>query len=534
MGANTFLGKINGEDVPKLGEGPATSQIRGLNGTGEYQGQYCNQVAFFWYNSRFYKWDCSATRSDGQGGDWVQIGNNEAIDLFERKSEFDGSEEKEEKEALKFVAYQTALEPKPVSVRFPDDVATGDMSDYVIFDFFDYQPPFRGNETFGAELNNKLLDTNYSQLFNNDENYRIFNNLTLDQYNRTATSAQLYTRDTSGKYPQIALYMPSDVQDAYKADWEGKAFGTTSSAILSNSAAEGFVDKIKNFAKTSAKGLEKAPTELAASLISNLAKGITGDAISSGDVFGGISGVVRNPNVEVLFQKMNLRTFDHTFKLTPFTAGESNNIKKICDTFKKALLPRYYLGADDSVLGSDPTKNEAVQASFIKVPKVCQVTYMQGSGIHPYLPKYKMCAITDVNVNYTPDGNYSRFTDGAPTAVELRVSFMETKLVFAEDLDPSLNALLESDESDETGDNTDNNGMYMRSSDVRLKENITKVGNSPSGINIYEWNYVGKPQKYRGVLAQEIMMKHPDAVDLMPNGYLGVYYGKIDVKMEKV
>ena len=71
MGANTFLGKINGEDVPKLGEGPATSQIRGLNGTGEYQGQYCNQVAFFWYNSRFYKWDCSATRSDGQGGDWV-------------------------------------------------------------------------------------------------------------------------------------------------------------------------------------------------------------------------------------------------------------------------------------------------------------------------------------------------------------------------------------------------------------------------------------------------------------------------------
>ena len=45
-----------------------------------------------------------------------------------------------------------------MSVRFPDDVATGDMSDYVVFDFFDYQPPFRGNETFGAELNNKLLE----------------------------------------------------------------------------------------------------------------------------------------------------------------------------------------------------------------------------------------------------------------------------------------------------------------------------------------------------------------------------------------
>ena len=45
-------------------------------------------------------------------------------------------------------------------------------------------------------------------------------------------------------------------------------------------------------------------------------------------------------------------------------------------------------------------------------------------------------------------------------------------------------------------------------SDVRLKENITKVGNSPSGINIYEWNYIGNKQRYRGVMAQEILEKH--------------------------
>ncbi len=82
--------------------------------------------------------------------------------------------------------------------------------------------------------------------------------------------------------------------------------------------------------------------------------------------------------------------------------------------------------------------------------------------------------------------------------------------------------------------NQDTSGQFMQSSDARLKENITKVGSSPSGINIYEWNYIGKPQKYRGVLAQELLESHPDAVDLMPNGYLGVYYGKIDVKMEAV
>ena len=71
-------------------------------------------------------------------------------------------------------------------------------------------------------------------------------------------------------------------------------------------------------------------------------------------------------------------------------------------------------------------------------------------------------------------------------------------------------------------------------SDVRLKENITKVGNSPSGINIYEWNYKGNTQRYRGVMAQEILERHPEAVALQPDGYMSVYYGKIDVKMEMV
>ena len=71
-------------------------------------------------------------------------------------------------------------------------------------------------------------------------------------------------------------------------------------------------------------------------------------------------------------------------------------------------------------------------------------------------------------------------------------------------------------------------------SDIRLKENIIKVGNSPSGINIYEWNYKGNTQRYRGVMAQEILERHPEAVGLQPDGYMSVYYGKIDVKMEMV
>ena len=70
---------------------------------------------------------------------------------------------------------------------------------------------------------------------------------------------------------------------------------------------------------------------------------------------------------------------------------------------------------------------------------------------------------------------------------------------------------------------------------LRLKENIAKVGSSPSGINIYEWNYKSAPDtRYRGVMAQEIMKTHPDAIHLFEDGYMGVHYSHLDVNMEVV
>ena len=75
----------------------------------------------------------------------------------------------------------------------------------------------------------------------------------------------------------------------------------------------------------------------------------------------------------------------------------------------------------------------------------------------------------------------------------------------------------------------------LAASDKRLKENIEEVGTSPKGHTIYEWNYKTNPTtRYRGAIAQDIMKRDPMAVDILPNGLLGIYYDKIDIKMEKV
>lgn len=66
-------------------------------------------------------------------------------------------------------------------------------------------------------------------------------------------------------------------------------------------------------------------------------------------------------------------------------------------------------------------------------------------------------------------------------------------------------------------------------SDIRFKENIKKIGESSSGINIYEFNYKGGRKRYRGVIAQEV----PEA-SFEIKGIKFVDYSKIDVDFEEI
>ena len=70
-------------------------------------------------------------------------------------------------------------------------------------------------------------------------------------------------------------------------------------------------------------------------------------------------------------------------------------------------------------------------------------------------------------------------------------------------------------------------------SDKRIKHNYHIVGKSPSGINIWEFSYLGSNDRYVGVMADEIEKCQPDAV-IYNNGFMSVDYNKIDVEFKKV
>ena len=100
------------------------------------------------------------------------------------------------------------------------------------------------------------------------------------------------------------------------------------------------------------------------------------------------------------------------------------------------MLPKYNTSNSGFFEGSsDPSAAGA--HGWIGLPNLCRFTFMRGANAHPHLTQYKMCAITDYDVSYTPDGVYASTYEGYPVATQIEIGFIETKLVYDEDIKDS-------------------------------------------------------------------------------------------------
>lgn len=77
--------------------------------------------------------------------------------------------------------------------------------------------------------------------------------------------------------------------------------------------------------------------------------------------------------------------------------------------------------------------------------------------------------------------------------------------------------------------------LYTAFSDRRLKENIVLVGkDEATGLNLYEFNYTGNPTRFRGVMADEVEPRFPDAVVYDDMGFASVNYQMLGIEFEEV
>ena len=324
---------------------------------------------------------------------------------------------------------------KGSAYRWPLDMID-EETDWVLFQFGKYPKPF------GRDVR---------ELTKIEENKWLALQAGRNQYNLNMYNNSVAALKSQG--PSIMLPVPQDVANEIQQTWQGKQFTAMGRAAVSAAAAGQFANAgtvLKDIAGNLV-GLQKSLTKLALNTIPGV-----GGSIEFNDIAGSTRGIVINPNAELLYDSPQMREVGMVFKMVASNKAESEQIYKICQTFRRNASPEY--GGTDNA-DSDEWKETKEQLlgdvtkgvngdeniwgnmnNFIRVPNLCKFTFMKGHNVHPWLVQFKPCAISNVEVNYTPDGTYATHPDGAPVSVEIRLSFMETKVVFAQEINPKIGA----------------------------------------------------------------------------------------------
>jgi len=69
-------------------------------------------------------------------------------------------------------------------------------------------------------------------------------------------------------------------------------------------------------------------------------------------------------------------------------------------------------------------------------------------------------------------------------------------------------------------------------SDRRLKTNLVHCETRQNGLRIVEFSYLGFTNRWRGLIAQDVLQTHPDAVVEDENGHLTVDYNGLNVSLQ--
>lgn len=151
------------------------------------------------------------------------------------------------------------------------------------------------------------------------------------------------------------------------------------------------------------------------------------NALGANTTFEGVlarsTGSILNPNTELLFNGVKLRSFNFSFDLAPRNRKEAIQIKNIIRTFKINMAP----------IRDGSSSNAG--GLFLQTPNVFQLSYKTGNQNHKFLNSFIIAALTNINVNYTGSGTYMTYDDNSKTPVHMKMdlSFQELSPIYQDD-----------------------------------------------------------------------------------------------------
>ena len=249
----------------------------------------------------------------------------------------------------------------------------------------------------------------------------------------------------------ITLYMPETLNMSYNANWQefsltdelGKLGRIASAAMDAYSQKDaGWKENLKNLAAGPA-GLDLAGEGLNA---------VTGGQQGS-DILLRSGGYAINPQLQLLYKGIGLRSFQMEFLFTPKTLTEAQTVKTIIERFTRAFLPTLQGAVKGGSSGQYFTMPSVFNIKFqfhggnnntaagAAINSVLGNLGAVGAAIAPsltpgstngneniYLYKVGNCVLEDLQVDYAPNG-WIAYADGGPVQTRLTLSFKETDIM---------------------------------------------------------------------------------------------------------
>lgn len=230
---------------------------------------------------------------------------------------------------------------------------------------------------------------------------------------------------------RVLLNVPQKVVENHSQNWNNAALGELTPEAVSRlispfrtenqGTALPLMDQLGEVANIAGRFAEQKALEAAVKGMQQMgASGITPNGILSAT-----GGIVYNPNLEILYEGPDFRTFNFQFVLFNKSEGDAQEIYNIVEWFREQSVPslnnRADFGSGSGLAGSDigfvNTEASGVgwsfnsKSRFLAQPPFILMTYKRGAGDHPFMRPLLPAALNSVSVDYTPTGNYTVIND---------------------------------------------------------------------------------------------------------------------------
>lgn len=214
------------------------------------------------------------------------------------------------------------------------------------------------------------------------------------------TQVPNFTRQMKRLASAIALHTPNQHTARYSANWEDQS---TAAFQLAMRGGEGLV-------KAVAEGFNKqAISNENMQLAKDIGATMALNTIGGKDAISAITGLATNPKKEQIFKGVDFRTWSFEYQFFPKSRQEMENVQNIIYMFKLHMHPEY---------------KDANNFLYI-YPSEFDIVHYNGTTENLNLPKHTSCVLTELVVNYAPQSQFTSFENGAPTQINIQMTFKE-------------------------------------------------------------------------------------------------------------